>query len=644
MSYVKPSVLVYEEIVNSGGTNPNVPQLPPIVVGPAYNVLTYIPGDPVAAASLLAGVLTDPLVDNTFSLPSQIPGQVVDPSTFQVWASQATCETYSASATVSAGSNVVSSISGQTPFTALMPNGQPQLQPGFTVVATYSNGSSATTSVLSVANASGGVFTTADIFPSGGTVSLVVTSQFDDIQLTASEINTANVGVDGTFIVLPEPSTPYGTLVKGNIYCAYSALRTDLAGKLLTFNTINDLEGQLGQAAVINRLFLGVQSALANSGPFPVYGIAVASDDLDGYTAALEALENQFVYTLVPLTQQEDIIAAFQAHVNSMSQPQFGEWRVVACNTQIATSTDIGMYGPTNPNTGATLAPNTSGTGYILTATNATFISDGVDPSDVVVALTGEVGNYIVQEVVSNQQLIVSGVSAPATGVDYYITRNLSRTQMAANVAGISTTFNDSRVWHIQPDIVSVPVGTVNEWLPGYYLAAAVAGQVAALPVQQGLTNLDIAGINDLQHSNFFFTRTQLDTMAGAGTCLYVQKSQGSLPYCRHELTTNMATVNNQEIMITKDLDALAYYFRSLLAPFIGQWNVVPETINIIHQTLTAGALQMQNQKLPQLGAPLLSHQITSIQQDPNSLDSIDVTMVLELAYPNNYVNLYLQV
>lgn len=644
MAYQKPSVLVYEEITNSGGVAVNIPTLSGVVIGPAYNVIQYVPGSPTASVASLAGTLTNNTVTNTYPVPSAKPGQNVDLTSFSVWASLATCQTYSASATVTSGSNVVAYIAGQTSLTALMPSGGNAIQSGFAVKATNLAGTVFSTTVLSTAQAASGTFTTADIFPFTGTVNLIVTSKFNDIQLTASNYSTTNVGVLGTFSVNPLPTTPYGTLVSGNIYAAYNALRTDLANQLLSFTVPGDIEGTLGVINATNRLALGAQIALGAAGGATIYGMAVASDDTVGYSAALAALENQSVYCLAPLTQQEAVLTLFQAHVDHLSQPQYAGWRAVACNTLMATAQDIGMYSPSNLNTGAALTVNTAGAGYILTATNATFLADGVDPGDTVISSGGAVGSFIVQNVVSNQQLIVTGPTAAATGISYYITRNLTSEQMAQNVASTSSTFNDSRVWHVQPDLVGVSVGGSTQYLPGYYLAAMLAGQVAGNPLQQGFTNSTAPGIVDLLHSSFFFTRDQLDLMAGAGTCLYVQDIQGGVPYCRHSLTTNMASVVNQEILMTKNTDGLAYYFYGLLKPFIGKWNVVQDTLNTIYQSLNGGATQLEGQILPQIGPPLLSHKITQLVQDPVNQDSIDITLVAGIVFPNNYVNLYLQV
>ncbi len=642
MAYVSPGVEVYEEIVNSGGTNATIPALPTVIVGPAYNILQYTVGDPSANVDLLAETLSGSQLDVATQLtyPGAFPGQVVTTDSVEVWVSDATVQTFAASATVSSASgNVLTQLSGQQAFT-ITQGGVAAVQTGYAATITYADGTVQKTTVYTPITAT--ALTLADTLSGSGTVSVSITNVFDDVQLASTEFTAEDAYV--TLSALPTVS--YGSILSGNFYISYNALRQDIVNQTLTFNDIGDVTGTLGLIQEPNRLAIGLQCALAGSGSSPVYGVAVSADDLDGYLGAVEALENQFVYCIVPLTQQIDVLTAIQANVNNMSLPANRGFRVMCCNTQMATSMDIGIYGLQNPNSG-TISNNTGGTGYVLTASNATFISDGVDPGDLVNLVSGGVvsSTLTVQNVVSNQQLVVAGSTVSTGSYDYYVTRVLSTQQMAQNVADVSSTFNDSRVWHVQPDIVGVPIGTQTVYLPGYYLAAAYGGMSAGEPSQQSFTNGTVPGISDLQHSNFFFTKSQLDLMAGAGTCLTVQKNQGGVPYCRHSLTTNVATITNQEIMITRDVDAVAYYFLQLLTPFIGQWNVVSETIHIIQQTVQAGINTLIAAKLPQIGAPLRSgSSLQSVVQNPNAADSINVTINAEVPYPNNYTYIYLEV
>ena len=128
MAYTPPSVQVTEVIANSGGTSATLPTINSVIVGPAYNVISYVVGDAAASTPAFAGVLSDSNQPNYFTLPSQKPGQVVDLTSFEVWADSTTCQTIATSGNVTAGSNVVAQTATAVAFTSLMPNGSPSIQ------------------------------------------------------------------------------------------------------------------------------------------------------------------------------------------------------------------------------------------------------------------------------------------------------------------------------------------------------------------------------------------------------------------------------------------------------------------------------------------------------------------------------------
>jgi hypothetical protein len=461
-----------------------------------------------------------------------------------------------------------------------------------------------------------------------------------------SNYNTSATATSGTIIVEPNPYVVYGRVFSAAVNIAYSALRTDLSGAVQVITTTGDITGILGVVDSNNPAALAASICLANT-TTQINVIAVPSDDLIGYETALELAQGANLYALVPLTQETDILELFQVHVDQMSLPTVGQWRIAIVNTAIPTSQNIGPYsvGFVNANGGNNTITVVSGQ-YVLTASNATFMSDGIVPGDLVVvsASTGtptQVGSLQVKQILNNQQLVVAATGT-ATAVSYFVNRTLTKAQKATAVAAASTTFGDKRVVHVQPDTVGITVGGVIEYLPGYYLCAALGGMVAGFPVQQGFTNIGVAGVSDLKNSNFYFTRAQMDQMASVGTFLFVQATQGSIPYVRHELTTDVSVLQYRELLCVKNWDWLSYAYSAVLAPFIGRWNITTDTLNTIRQTIVSASNQYISQKLPKIGAPLLGYTINSLIQDATSKDQVDVNMTIEIVYPLNYLALYL--
>lgn len=454
------------------------------------------------------------------------------------------------------------------------------------------------------------------------------------------------VGVNSTVDINPNPELVYGKVIKADVHIAYKALRTDLSADLLEIASIDDIEGTLGSISEDNPVALATQIAMANT-TTGVSVMVIDSDDSTGYLDALDVLEGHKVYSLVPLTQDIDVLSAYKSHVIQMSTPEEKSWRIALVNTAIPTSVSVGTYSSSlvNANSGNNTI-TLSASAYVLTASNATFLSDGVTPGDIVniTAGTGSpspVGTHEVISVISNQQLVLSA-SGTATGVSYYITRTLSKAQKAAAVAAASETFASNRVIHIQPDTVGVNVNGALKYLPGYYLCAAVAGMVAGFPAQQGFTNVSVAGIADLKYSNLYFTRAQMKSMGASGTFLFVQDTVGGLPYVRHELTTDMSVLEYRELMAVKDWDYVSYFFADILKGFIGSWNITPDTINTVRQTVTSGAELLKARKLPKIGPPLLSLNITSLEQNATSADNLDCKAQIKIPSVLNYLNLYL--
>jgi hypothetical protein len=734
MSYVVPSVLVYQLLANAGGVANVTPDLDALIIGPCFNVVSYVPD---SAASLIATAaendagaafaITDNTVNNVFNLPGQVAGQDVEESTLQVFLNNSRVETIKTqftgdvggnlltfgtpvgvTCTASADNNVLAGVTNASLFTVgdhikvtnagsnstdflsvitaigsdtltlsdnavlsvsaapitkvAVSNTNPitatlKVEAGDQVVLTYGGSGTFTSTVMEVNVVNGNVdsIRVADMLPSGLTSSFTVSVRktYNNLPLSAvfgsyTNLDFSTTGANGKVTIYPLPKVGYGTVVSGEVHVDYRALRKDLAGIVQDINSEAERLGVLGVASDLNPLGLGVQLALANT-TGRVRALAVETDDLGGYVAALEASENVRVYALTMLTQDPAILAALQVHVDGMSTPENASWRTALVNSAIPTSTVVGIYNANlvNANLGNNLVSLINGA-YVLTASNASFISDGVVPGDTIHATTGSGNNIHVYDwkvlsVISNQQVQVNATGT-ASAVSYYVRRTLTRAQQSKAVVAMSKSFGDKRVSHVQPDLCGVSVGGVVKYLPGYYLCCALAGLISGLPVQQGLTNIGIAGISDLARSNFYFTRPQLNEMAAAGTLLLVQEDRGTIPFVRHELTTDMTVLEYREIQQVKNLDFLSYYFHDIFAGFIGKWNITPDSLNTLRQTFTAAGRQLQGKKLPKIGAPLVDFQIQKLEQDANNKDNVNAVIPVKIPTVMNYINIYLVV
>lgn len=734
MSYVVPSVLVYQQLANAGGVANITPDLDAVIVGPCYNVLEY-DGTSAAALTSTAALsdsgaafsITSNTVNNTVNLPGQKPGQNVDEPSVEVYlnnvvvqslstkftgsagTSTATVRTGTSTANAAASSAVLTTISDISLFaegdtvsvagagaggsalsaeilsidtvagtitlsaavvtsalSAVVTKGvvsntnsstaTKHVEPGDTVVITYKVGPDTltfSTTVTEVDTLAGVLVSIdlSDVLPADITASfsLSVRKKFNNQLLVKTPNGYTNysdstVGADGKVTILPKPRLPYGTVITGDVHIAYRALRTDLIGAIQDIENVQDLEGKLGAVSDRNPLALGVQVALANT-VGRILAVAIPSEDLAGYLTALDLLEGRRVYSLTPLTQSVEVLTAFQQHVEQMSTPEMAAWRMTVVSPAIPTTQNIGQWNSNNVNANGGNNTITLVAGrYILTASNAAFLSDGTVPGDLVkitaASAPAQVGSWKVLQVINNQQVEISATGV-ATGVSFYVTRTLTKAQQAAAVAGTASSFKSNRVM-VVPQGAGITVDGVVKYLPGYYLACAISGLISGLPVQQSLTNIGLAGVADIQYGNFYFTRAQLATMAAAGVCLIVQETQGSIPYIRHSLTTDMTVLYFREVQQVKNWDYLSYFFYDILKGFIGKYNITPDTLRILGQTITAGGRLLQGKKLPKLGAPLLDFKIKTLKQDESNKDTVICELPVSMPVVMNYLNLYL--
>ena len=759
MAYIRPSVLVYQELQNAGGVANVTPDLGTVIVGPLFNVVRVDPLSPTSVQSTLTRTITSTTnergvihVDGAASVINEdivevplfnpIAGQVVTQSTVVPHVSKAKVLVYGFDYDVSKGastdpfnvgsrSKYILSSSNDTginmtwahdminelPITnpaQLLPDGLGRhIEVGYIAEVTYDSpdqtGNEKTTLTgivtkvfVSTTDTSDPDYATYRYNPSNvikyitlsvqvpeftaataTTARVRIYKMYEYFQLTNIDGETGNSATDSfnfsdinhdnlrlnlvaldtlkgikcfkavaaqasPLNILPTTTSDY-IMVAGQFSVAYKALRQDKYSTILTISDTAERASLVGEATDENPLGLGVQLALDNT---TKQVFAVSLQFAEGeyqWSTALELLENfRAGYALVPLTQQESVLSTFKTHCLQMSTPERASWRTLICNTAIPVTKDI-VAKATLTNTTATMRVVDSAK-YFQDLTES-FVAKQVTPGDTLVITASSVdaakGTWTVDKTINDKRLAITGLGSVSGVIDgttftYHIVRNLTRRQRAEEIAAKSAVFGSNRVWHVQPDLVGVSVSGAVKFLPGYYLCAALGGITSGFPIQQGFTNISVAGIEDLSNSNFYFKRDELNLMAEAGTCLFVQDTQGGIPYCRHALTTDMTVLEYREILKVKNWDFLSYYFYDKLKGFIGTWNITPDTLSNMRQVLNASIELLKGQKLPKIGPPLLSGTIELLEQSAVNKDNINIRIKLEIVSPNNYTNLYL--
>lgn len=473
----------------------------------------------------------------------------------------------------------------------------------------------------------------------------------------------SGIAVQDSSWVNGDGSQDYLPVYRGDMYLAYRALLTDYADGIYSINDIGDVVSALGTVHPDNPLAQGVYNALANSGEQPVYFMAVPTDNLAGYSTVFDrASLVDTVYGLVPLTTNAQVVAALEAHVDEMSSAENKRWRIgfVAADTPTSVAvmnaaTNAGTDwtatvtdNPAVPAVQYTLVTVTNGTPTLLTTV---AVGDKVRVRYTTDAWgTASYEEYTVAQVLTNSTLLLSSGPAVAVGVaaKIEIWHDNSNAEVAAAVKAQSEAFGNRRLYRVFPNALYQD-GVLET---GVFGAAAIAGLTSSVPPQQGLTNIEVTGFDDIPAVYRTYSRSQLNTMAEGGTLILMQDQAGGRIYVRHQVST--ATVDGnlltQELSITKNLDAISYYFAAVLEPFYGRYNITPELLDVIETQVQNGLnfLGSDQVSVGLLGPMVILEndytKIRSIEQHPTLRDQILITVDLELPLPANVVQLKLVV
>lgn len=246
----------------------------------------------------------------------------------------------------------------------------------------------------------------------------------------------------------------------------------------------------------------------------------------------------------------------------------------------------------------------------------------------------GGFSSLVIGSPFSNQTWLLATLGAPLIISG---TTLVDRDGVADALGTIATAFANRRLLYVQPDsVATTAISGQEDIIPGYYLAAAIAGMTGEQPPQQGFTNFPIAGFTRLINSNETYSDTQMNVAAGGGVYWTVQDAPGAAVISRHQLTTDVSSIEVREFSITKVVDFTAKFLRSGLKRFIGRFNITPEFLDQL-ATITQGLLSSLTSRGILNGAEL-----RRLAVDENAPDTIIVEIVLDVPFPANFIRITL--
>lgn len=473
------------------------------------------------------------------------------------------------------------------------------------------------------------------------------------VQDADAESITINSGITTTNDSIVDGGVPVDlNVTTAKLYVEHRDLVIANSVSIGSVTSSDQVEAVLGKIDPANPAALGVYLAALNSGGVPTYYATIASDDLTGYNGALAlAKKSENYYGLVPLTFDSTVKDAFAGHVAALSTAENAKWRGAWFGVDRIESSfvyDLTSEGLAWKGT-VTDDPLTSGTQYkLLTVSGATFLTDGVRPTDQVLINfrtnskgETEYSTYIVDEVRTETTLVLTtALSAPINSAKkVQIKRVNTRDEEIDLIAATGSGYNNRRIKPVFPSYVKE--GTVT--YPGYFVGAALAGLRASVVPHQGLTNTEVLGFNDLTESVSTFSETQLNRLADAGFYIVTQDAVGGTAYVRHQLTSDHSSLNTSEDSITTNVDSISYGLNRAIKPFIGTYNIHPKSLVVIRNAINAELNYRATSTFTlRAGNQLNSYKILRFEQSATFKDRIECDVQLEVPYPINFITITL--
>ena len=436
----------------------------------------------------------------------------------------------------------------------------------------------------------------------------------------------------------------------------YTALLTANSNVLSSLSTLSVLTSVLGKNVVANPLAYAVGKALENAGGQPVWFIPLASDDLEGYRAALEQLEiNPDPYFRVALTDDLEILDLVKGHILAETSDKVGNRCAGICSTRL----DVVALKYSKKSNGdnwtgyVAVEPGSNPAVYTrVTVPGAAFVTDGIRPGDVVRsnfdldALGNTIYSSAVISLVTDEEnlvLVSPGFAAAIGDVDHLqriqVVRTLTRDEQSVVEGAQSGAFKTRHMFNVFPDF---PIE-----VDGYFAAAAVAGLASSVVPHQPITNYTVNGFDEQNGSQRRFTPTQLNVMAEGGTLILTQAAKGGAIFVRHQLSTDNTDDLMSELSVKRNVDSISAYLLQGLKVFVGKYNITDNFLQLLDVQLRQRLNNLvASTATPSAGPQIISWEQASliIKQDPVVRTKVNIKVTVVIPMPANEIVLDLLV
>lgn len=494
-----------------------------------------------------------------------------------------------------------------------------------------------------------------------------------------------DLNVNAEILRNPVTGVPFDPAAS-TLYIQYTGLRKDvspaaksLEGLPLELSSQTDLAKFLGPISEENPLALGMYFAMLNAPNTIVKAMGV--DEVskiypegtpDAYQRVIDFSTTHEIYAIAPLSQDESVHRLFDTHVGYIADPlreNAQRERCVYINpkvptralntlvssglaavTPIATTNQLNL--DINPSTAllnlginpAVPVPYSSQlfvefvhngaikrysvsnvNGVVLTLRNTFTTGQNTDGFFEIVPLDYIVSNASWSLSIRGAELVLPSSTTP------------DKNKIAQTVNQYAQTFKNKRVSYIFSDTVIAPLDGLSKEIPGYYACAAYAGVNAYQRPQQPISNFLINGFTGVVGTKGYFTEEQMNVIAGGGVMILVNEKSGLPIFARHQLTTDVTTVETQEDSIRRSLDTTSLLFRARLKQFLGNRNITPDLLSEVGTLIDS----IKAFLIDSVGC-LKDLKVVSLKENPLRKDGIIIELSVTVFYPLNQIDLYI--
>jgi hypothetical protein len=462
------------------------------------------------------------------------------------------------------------------------------------------------------------------------------------------------------------------------MYCMYTALRLDVTGEaenpaLLSFSTTTELDAALDPVSPDNPLSYGLFCAIGNANGVSCTGVGVdeATEDkpygtLMGFNKAFEFLKSQEVYAVAPMTSDMDVALAARSHANTMSDPEMKGERVAVVHLGTPTRKVDTIVVSGNDGDSVAGGPPYWFDTKISTLSQA-LLALGVNPTSSFTAAEGvflDLGTddkiyNVIGPVQNGTEVKLNFGFSPGQNDDAFYTEDDSdwtgqlpivSASFSVNIRGAAVAnkdeeieaiyyrghgISDRRLWIQQLGQLRATVNSIEQLVAGFYMNAAKAGMVGGLPPQQPLTNYPISVFLGVTDTKDRYSTVQLNQGAAGGADWVIQPGVGAPLVSRHQVTTDLTSIEKREQSIVKAIDFCAKFLRGGLNSYVGRYNITPSYLDTL-STVVQGFLRW----LVEEGGVVMAANLNNLVQSEDSPDVVIIDTSLEVFYPSNYLRL----